>query len=72
MEALNTIAKTWAAKITKAREQKWKEFGKAAEEAMRFYTGPYDFLYEGDSGKTFVVEGVRKPTFRMSVNLRVV
>lgn len=38
---------------------------------MQFYTGPYDFLYKkayANTSLSFVVEGVRSPAFRMSVN----
>lgn len=70
MDALSQISKIWLSKIEIAEERKEKQFSRFAREAMRFYTGPYDFMYDSDSSgaTSFVVEGVRAPAFRMSVN----
>ena len=70
MDALSEISKIWISKIRIAEEEKDKKFGKFAREAMQFYTGPYDFLYDNDGSAptSFVVEGVRSPAFRMSIN----
>ncbi len=38
------LTRQWLAKITAARGQK-KEFSRDGEECMRFFRGPYDFMY---------------------------
>lgn len=68
------LAAQWITKIKSAREQK-KEFARDAEEGMKFFRGPYDFMYglkEGvpQSGDfVFVgVSGTPKPAVAMTLN----
>ncbi len=67
-EAFRPVTSAWSGKISKAWEQKMRDFGSAAEECMQFFTGPYDWLY----GKRGVLladdDAVPAPTFRMTVN----
>jgi hypothetical protein len=70
-EPLQRTTALWLEKVKLAAERKDDEFGKYAKDAMRFYKGPYDFMYEHtytNTSMAFVVEGVRAPAFRMSVN----
>jgi hypothetical protein len=39
------VVKGWLAKINQALEFKQKRFGQDARDGMRFFTGPYDWLY---------------------------
>jgi len=71
MNGMATVCELWLEKLNLASKRKWDEFGKFAKDAMRFYVGPYDFMYDtsyGAGSLDFVVEGVRAPSFRMSVN----
>lgn len=65
----------WIEKIRLAEQEKDKQFGKDAAECMRFYNGPYEFMYglkyqEGSS--SFIYTGdhkdLPKPSFCMTVN----
>src|SRR5262245_4606686 len=64
----------WLAKIDLAMKQKRKEFQEDADEAMRFFDGPYDFLYgirqKGGAGGWFAggEEGMPRPAFGMTCN----
>lgn len=69
---LRVLTKAWIGKIHAAMEYKKKHFQNAADEAMRFFNGPYTFLYDlqyksgsfayaGDPSKP-------KPRFCMTVN----
>lgn len=42
---LRPIVTAWLEKIKKAREHKKIQFGDDAAECMRFFNGPYDFMY---------------------------
>ncbi len=69
--SLRALTTTWMAKIQKAWEQKAKDFGDDAEEAMRFFNGPYDWLYSGAGRKGFALgdeEEMPAPSFRMTCN----
>jgi hypothetical protein len=63
----------WLAKIKKGQECK-KDFQQDADEAMAFFNGPYDFLYQSKTyaeGRSFVNAGdgdFPRPTFQMTVN----
>lgn len=41
------IVGSWVSKIRLAHEAKGKRFQRDADEGMKFFAGPYDFLYEG-------------------------
>jgi hypothetical protein len=66
----------WLEKVKKAWEKKAARFGVNADEGVRFFAGPYGFMYEKEGGgKEFYVNpdsdtAVRpaKPTFCMTVN----
>lgn len=68
------IRAQWLAKMKAAREQK-KTFTEDAEESMRFFCGPYDFLYglkEGVPGSgSFIFSGesgTPRPSIAMTIN----
>lgn len=68
---LTPLVTHWLGKIKLAWDYKQREFGDDAEECMRFFDGPYDWLYRrGDTKQRgFVVEEeVKPPTFAMTVN----
>ncbi len=68
---LRALTTAWMAKIQKAWETKQKDFGEDAEECMRFFNGPYDFLYSGKARKGFAVDSddvLPAPGFRMTLN----
>lgn len=75
---LQPIAAGWMKKLTAALGQKRKEFGEDAEECMRFFTGPYSWMYNRRRGKQHDPDNdfdmdagedeMPAPTFRMSVN----
>jgi hypothetical protein len=68
------IVKHWLAKIELALEHKKKVFQNDADEAVRFYNGPYDFMYDKSfraSSRGFVYAGdetLPSPSFQMTVN----
>lgn len=70
------ICTNWLQKIHKAQEYKQKVFGQFAEEAMRFFDGPYDWIYNGkyssssgtSTGMSHDEAEITAPGFRMSVN----
>lgn len=45
MEPLQSVIGAWLEKIKLGHKKKAERFGMEAEEGMRFFTGPYDFLY---------------------------
>lgn len=49
---LTPVVGTWLEKIRRAAEVKDRRFGKDAEEGMRFFNGPYDFLYKRGERRT--------------------
>lgn len=74
---LRPLCSQWVTKISKALEFKKKQFQDDADEAMLFFTGPYDWIYQGkaDTGRAFVggMEdegggGRPKVAFGMTVN----
>jgi hypothetical protein len=74
-DELRPIVKQWISKLKLAKEHKDKEFGADAEEAMRFYSGPYDFLYgwrtaSGTPAFSWVgdEETLAPPSAKMTVN----
>lgn len=73
---LMPICANWLEKIRKAQDYKQKVFGQFAEEAMKFFDGPYDWIYEGSrfasspgnsTGMSHNSE-IAAPGFMMSVN----
>lgn len=76
MNPLQGLVTHWLKKIRLAWDCKQKDFGEDAEEAMRFFDGPYDFLYRRDliaKSRGFLFTGgededLPRPTFGMTVN----
>jgi hypothetical protein len=74
MNPLEMVKSHWVKKIQMALEEKKKGFGDFAEEAMKFFTGPYDFLYglkESNQSGDFVYAGTKempRPSFCMTLN----
>lgn len=71
MEILDRICSGWLSKLELAKEGKDSDFGKHARDAMKFYKGPYDFLYDevyANNSLSLVVEGFHAPAFRVSIN----
>lgn len=69
---LSPIVANWLEKIRKGLEYKDKVFGKDAAECMRFFNGPYNFLYEsgsfdnsGDPDDSFQAA---RPAFQVTIN----
>jgi hypothetical protein len=71
---LGPLVKGWSEKIKLAIKHKKDRFQDDANEAMRFFNGPHDFMYEtayGANSKAFRVsqaEGLQEPQFQMTVN----
>lgn len=71
---LRPVCTKWLEKIRLAMEFKWANFGKDAAECMRFFAGPYDFMYNRkyatESSDFTMSEGSNfpEPTFRMTHN----
>jgi hypothetical protein len=73
MEWIQPIVKSWLATIRKANEYKRAEFGNDAEECMRFFDGPHDFMYGADysmrhGGWGSDDHSLPNPTFRATYN----
>ena len=63
------VVSQWLEKIHSAMAYKARRFGKDAEEGMRFFTGPYDWLYAGGrTGKRDADENAPAATFQMTLN----
>lgn len=75
-EPLKPICEAWLRQIDGALEHKKANFQKMADLAMRFFDGPYDFIYESgfrsDGGQPMSVSGSVKhiplPAIKMSLN----
>lgn len=73
---LRQICTAWIEKIKKGWEFKQKQFGKDAADCMKFFNGPYDFLYKANYAATspgFSMDDggenpMPAPTFRMTMN----
>lgn len=69
---LRPVAAAWLEKIRQAVEVKARRFGKEAEEGMLFFSGPYDWLYDGARKHRHFVppEGADfpRPSFQMTLN----
>ena len=70
----NTLKEQWLHKIRSSRDQK-KEFSRDGDECMRFFSGPYNFLYGLKEGTTqngdFVFTGnstTPRPSVVMTIN----
>jgi len=74
MEYLQPITRGWMAKIRKAVEFKAVEFQNDADEALRFFDGPHDFMYgsayaaKSGSFRLGDESSAPQPTFQMTVN----
>jgi len=67
------VVSQWREKLRLASETKWKRFGEQAQQAMAFYNGPHDFLYEYSGPRkhgslTVDHDSVPQPSFMMTVN----
>lgn len=74
-DPLLPIVTAWQNKIKLALESKAKRFGKDAEEGMKFFSGPCDWLYGESKGRHFkqTFDGdedgeIPPPSFQMTVN----
>lgn len=73
MDWVQPIVKSWLATIKRANDYKRREFSDDAEEAMRFFDGPHDFMYQGSyiqrhGGWGTDDAALPSPTFRMTFN----
>lgn len=66
-QLLSAIAGRWNELLVQAERHKDDEFGKAAREAMRFYSEPHDFYYDEFDATGGEPGGEKK--FRSTVNL---
>lgn len=69
---MRTICDAWLAKIKLALEVRKEKFGRYAEETLKFFDGPHDFMWQegysqGPGGFLQKQEGVL-PTFRVTIN----
>jgi len=67
------VVDQWMEKIKKAKKQKHERFGKYAEEAMKFFDGSHDWMWDksyaqGQGGFLEKGNSGSLPTFRMTVN----
>ena len=67
---LQPVVSHWLTQVNLAAQAKMKRFGTDAEEAMRFFVGPYDWLYKGGMGSKNTAEDgdVVAPRFKMTLN----
>lgn len=73
---LKPVVDGWLKKIRLAAELRKRDFGDDAEECMRFYNGPYSWLYkkrQGERGSAFDYdpegdEDIPAPTFQITIN----
>jgi hypothetical protein len=74
---LAPLVKSWIEKIRLANEYKQKNFGKDADECMKFFNGPYDFLYKESNARQSSglkwaagaeAGGFFSPSFQMTLN----
>lgn len=70
---LQELCNAWITRINHARETKWEQFGRYAEEAQNFYDGPHDWMWEdgyskGPDGFLREAGEAMRPTFKMTVN----
>jgi hypothetical protein len=73
MEFLQPITRSWMSKIRMAQTYKEAEFQDDADEAMRFFNGPHDFMYSNryaskSGSMSLGTENSPTPSFRMTVN----
>ena len=73
-DPFQTLSRAWLRNIKLAVNNKENEFTKDANEAIRYFDGPHDFMYKSDyasKSSTFQLsdqDGRPSPTFRMTVN----
>lgn len=75
---LQSVVAAWIEKIRRAQQVKASRFGKDADEGMKFYNGPYDFMHKPDarrSDRHFSEQSddaddgeIPAPRFRMTCN----
>lgn len=70
---LNPICEQWLEKIRLAKQVKYERFGKYAAEAMKFFDGAHDWMWNeeysaGKAGFLSKDQNCALPTFRMTVN----
>lgn len=66
MDWVQPIVTSWLATIKKANDVKRRDFTRDAEEALRFFDGPHDFMYE--ARYIGASEGCPSPFFKMTYN----
>lgn len=66
--ALAPLVNHWLAKIRLALEHKEEKFGKRADECMRFFSGPHDWMYSEAIKGQREEDAISLPWFRMSYN----
>lgn len=70
---LASLVAVWLEKINQAKRQRWEKFGQYGAEAMKFYDGAHDFMWQeeyalGQQGFLAKDGNAYLPRFRMSVN----
>lgn len=63
------VVELWLSLMKKARDHKWRAFGKTADECWKFFDGAHDFMYQSteDSSGLSAIDAP-KTTFRMTLN----
>lgn len=65
---LAPVCKAWLGKIKRAKDAK-RAFDDVAEECMKFYSGPHDFMWDAFyKNKPYKNDEMQPPSFRMTVN----
>src|SRR5512138_3818490 len=74
---LRAVVSCWCKKVELAHQAKKRQFQDDADECMRFFNGPYNFLYgpdgRRDARRAFIAasedaDELPRPTFNMTVN----
>lgn len=69
---LTILKNLWMDKVKAGEKHRDKRFGKDAEEIMRFYKGPHDFIFVGrETSHIFLGDAdadMPEPTFKITVN----
>jgi hypothetical protein len=68
---MRPVCLEWLAKIELAKQSKEERFGKYAREAMQFFDGAHDWMWDkkySASPGGYLEKGAQMPTFRMTVN----
>ena len=69
---MSPVVSLWLSLMGKARDHKWRAFGKTADECWKFFDGAHDFMYAQKNASEAVgmyVDGTApKTVFKMSMN----